>query len=174
MWLDLAVGVVVLGLLIYRQLIPRPVSSSSLRLSLILGVIGLIQVGSFLQKGHSGPLIAASLAGSLVLAAGFGAGRAATVRIWLRGGQAWSQGSWLTALLWVAALAAHLGYDALLDRSKAASGLGTASIVLYLAVSLAVQRVMVQHRARLAAGSPADGRPGAAWGAPGRWPASRR
>jgi hypothetical protein len=116
----------------------------------------------------------ASLAGSLVLAAGFGAGRAATVRIWLRGGQAWSQGSWLTALLWVAALAAHLGYDALLDRSKAASGLGTASIVLYLAVSLAVQRVMVQHRARLAAGSPADGRPGAAWGAPGRWPASRR
>jgi len=48
----------------------------------------------------------------------------------------------------VVALAAHLGYDALVDSSKAASGLGTASILLYLGVSLVVQRVIVQHRAR--------------------------
>ena len=148
MFFDLALGIVVLGFLIYRQLIPRQVSSSSLRISLVLGVIGFLQVVSFLQKGHPGPLIVASLAGSLVLAAGFGAARAATTRIWLRAGQAWSQGYWLTAVLWVVALAAHLGYDALVDSSKAASGLGTASILLYLAVSLAVQRVIVQHRAR--------------------------
>jgi len=52
------------------------------------------------------------IAGSLVLAAAFGALRAATVRIWIADGQAWSRGNWLTALLWVAAVAAHLGYDA--------------------------------------------------------------
>lgn len=148
MLLDLVLGVVVLGFLVYRQLRVRPVNSSGLRLALILGVIGIIQVSSFLQKDHSHSLILATLAGSLVLAAGFGAARAATVRIWLRDGQAWSQGSWVTALLWVVAVAAHLGYDALLDHGKAASGLGNASILLYLAVSLAVQRVIVQNRAQ--------------------------
>ena len=94
--------------------------------------------------------------GSLVLAAIFGALRAATVRIWLPDGQPWSRGSWLTALLWVLALAARLGYDALVAHGHAERGLGAATVVLYLAVSLGIQRLIVQSRAhRLQAGRPA-------------------
>jgi hypothetical protein len=137
----------VLALLIYRQLIPRPVSASTLRLLVILGVVGVLQTAQFLAHDHSGALTYAAVAGSLLLAAVFGALRAATVSIWLTGGQAWSKGTWLTACLWVAALAAHLGYDALIAHGHGDSGLGTATVVLYLAVSLAFQRVIVLARA---------------------------
>ena len=65
----------------------------------------------------------AALLGSLVLAAVFGVLRAATVRIWLQVGQPWSWGSWITASLWIVALTAQLGYDALVtDHSTAGPG----------------------------------------------------
>jgi len=62
----------------------------------------------------------------------------------VRDGRAWQQGNWITALLWIIGLAAHLGYDALVYKSSA---LGNVTILLYLAVSLAVQRVILQTRA---------------------------
>jgi hypothetical protein len=149
---DLVLGVVVLALLIYRQLVPRPIRSSSTRIVLILGVIGVVETVQFFQQHHQSSSTAtvtvAALLGSLVLAVAFGVARAKTVHVWLKDGAAWSRGNWLTAGLWVVALAAHLGYDALLDQHKSTHGLGTATIVLYLAVTFAVQRVIVQQRAR--------------------------
>ena len=149
---DLVLGVVVLALLIYRQLVPRPIRSSSTRIVLILGVIGIVETVQFLQQHHqsgsAAAVTAAALLGSLVLAVAFGFARAKTVHVWLKDGVPWSRGNWLTAGLWVVALAAHLGYDALLDQHKSTNGLGTATIVLYLAVTFAVQRVIVQQRAR--------------------------
>jgi hypothetical protein len=151
---EIVLGVVVLGLLIYRQLRRRPVNASGLRLVAILAVIGVIQAYQFLDKHHSGAVTYAALGGSLVLAAVFGALRAVTVRVWLQGGQPWSKGSWLTAALWIVALAAHLGYDALVTPGRGSSGLGAATLVLYLAVSLGIQRVVTQVRAsRLQPGS---------------------
>jgi len=42
----------------------------------------------------------------------------------------------------------HLGYDALVARGHGSGGdVGTATIVLYLAVSLGVQRLVSQYRA---------------------------
>ena len=73
--------------------------------------------------------------------------RASTVQIWLQDGRAWSQGNWLTAVLWIASLAAHLGYDVLVARGNYARGLGAATIILYLAISLGFQRVLVMRRA---------------------------
>jgi hypothetical protein len=151
--LDLVIGVAVLGLLIYRQLRTRPVSSSAMRISLVLGVAGLVETVQFLQKHHAGTVEFAALAGSLVLAVLFGALRARTVRVWLQDGTAWMQGNLITALLWVVALGAHLGYDALLDAHKSTNGLGNATILLYLAVTLVVQRYLViQRAARLTPG----------------------
>ena len=71
----------------------------------------------------------AALLGSLALAAGFGILRAVTVRIWLQDGRPWSRGNWITAALWIVALAVHLGYDALVaghaeDMTEAAAGAG--------------------------------------------------
>jgi hypothetical protein len=74
--------------------------------------------------------------------------RAATVRVWIQHGQPWTQGSLLTAALWVAALAAHLGYDYLLGQHKDISGIGNGTAVMYLAVSLGVQRLIVTYRAQ--------------------------
>jgi hypothetical protein len=91
-----------------------------------------------------------------VLAAIFGALRASTVRVWVDDGQPWSQGNWVTAALWIASLVAHLGYDALVVHGPGARGLGTATIVLYLAVTLGFQRVLVFRRAnRLQLAGPA-------------------
>ena len=146
--LDIILGLAVLALLIYRQLAARPVNSSALRLIAILVIIGIFQTYQFLSKGHDHPLTFAALGGSLVLAAIFGALRAGTVRVWLQDGQAWSQGNWLTATLWIASLVAHLGYDVLLVHGPGARGLGTATIVLYLAVTLGFQRVLVLRRAQ--------------------------
>jgi hypothetical protein len=152
--LDLVIGVAVLGLLIYRQLRSRPVSASAMRISLVLGAIGLVETVQFLQKHHAGTVEIAALAGSLVLAVLFGVLRARTVRVWLKDGTAWTQGNLLTAALWVVALGAHLGYDALLDTHKSTNGLGNATILLYLAVTLLVQRYLVSQRAaRLTPGS---------------------
>lgn len=151
--LDVILGVAALVLLIYRQLATRPVNASALRLIAILLIIGLLQTVQFLSKDHAHPLTFAALGGSLVLAGIFGALRASTIRVWLRDGQAWSKGNWLTAALWIVSLAAHLGYDILVVHGPGARGLGTATIVLYLAVSLGFQRILVllrAHRLQLA------------------------
>jgi hypothetical protein len=145
--IDIVIGIAVLGLLIYRQLIARPVSDSGLRIIAILAVVGLLEATQFLQHGHAGAVTYAALAGSLLLAALFGALRAATVRVWLRDGVPWSRGNWLTAGLWLIAVAAHLGYDALVTPGHGSSGVGAATVVLYLAVSLGIQRAVVLHRA---------------------------
>jgi UDP-N-acetylmuramyl pentapeptide phosphotransferase/UDP-N-acetylglucosamine-1-phosphate transferase len=107
--IQIVIGVVVLALLIYRQLRTRPVNASGLRIVAIIGAIGLIETYQFLQHHHAGAVTYAALLGSLALAAGFGVPRAATVRIWLQDGQPWSRGSWITAGLWIVALAVHPG-----------------------------------------------------------------
>jgi hypothetical protein len=145
---ELLIGIAVLALIMYRNLVARPVRQRTQRIFLILGIIGIIETVQYLQKNHVEAAVGvAALAGSLVLAAAFGAIRAATVRVWMKDGQPWSQGSWITAGLWIVALAAHLGYDALIGTHKDISGLGSATLVLYLAVSLAVQWLIVSARA---------------------------
>jgi hypothetical protein len=143
----LIIGIAVLGLLIYRNLRAQPVRQFNPRLYLILGVVGVVETVQYLDKHHAGTAGVAALAGSLVLAAVFAVIRAATVRVWMKDGQPWSQGNLLTAGLWVVALAAHLGYDYMLSSHKDISGLGDATVLLYLVVSLAIQRIIVQSRA---------------------------
>lgn len=142
---DLVIGLLALGLVIYRQVIPRPVKSS-MRLPLILGVIGAVEAYQFLKGQHIDAMIIAELIGSLVLAAVFGLARAATVRLSFRQGQWWSRGNWLTAILWVLSLAAHLGLDALVSGKHGHESLGQATILLYLAVTYTMQRLIVQAR----------------------------
>lgn len=144
---ELLIGVVVLGLLIYRQLVARPVRANA-RLLVVLVVIGLVETVGYFDKVHAGSAAAVALVGSLVLAAVFGLARAATVKVWTQEGQPWSKGNLVTAGLWVLALAAHLGYDYLIGQHKGLSGLGDATILLYLVVTLAVQRLVVIMRAQ--------------------------
>jgi hypothetical protein len=143
----LVVGVAVLGLLIFRQLRARPVRGNQ-RIVLILVIIGLLEAAAAVQKTHAGSAAVVALVGSLVLAAVFGAARAATVKIWMQDGQAWVKGNVLTAVLWIAAVGVHLGYDYLIGQHKDLGNIGDATLLLYVAISLAIQRVIVTARAQ--------------------------
>jgi hypothetical protein len=164
---DIVLGVVVLALLIYRQVVPRPVTTRGLQIVGILAIIGVLQTVQYFDKYHSSDGTYAALGGSLVLAAIFGALRSATVRLWIQDGQPWQKGNWVTGALWVVALAAHLGYDALVARGHGhgAPSVGDATVVLYLAVSLGIQRLIVQQRANRVL--PGGGAPGTGAAGPG-------
>ena len=146
---NIVIGVAVVALLIFRQLSARRVrEQTAARLVAILGVIGIVEMVQAAKGHHIGATTIAAIAAGLVLGAGLGAARALTVRIWRdAGGIAWRQGSLLTAGLWIISLAAHFGIDALIDHSTTAKGLGSADILLYLAVSLGVQREVTRARA---------------------------
>jgi hypothetical protein len=147
---DLVIGIAVLALLLWRQLATRRLSESY-RFTVILAIVGIIEFANFL-KGHprDGGAIAAAVVGSLVLAGVFGWIRALTVRVWRQeGGQLLRKGTWLTALLWVVSLAVHLGYDALVAghvTGKNGGSVADATVVLYLVVTLAVQRYALLRR----------------------------
>jgi hypothetical protein len=145
---DLLVDVAILAFILVRQLQVRPVRSN-MRLPLILGIIGVVELSQFLNHGHHGAAIIAALLGSLVLAAITAAIRAVTVHVWIDAGQALRQGTWITAVLWILSLALHLGYDYLLEgKGSSQAGLGSASLVLYFAVTYAIQRLILTARAR--------------------------
>jgi FtsH-binding integral membrane protein len=146
--IGIVVELAILALVLGRQLQTRPVSSSY-RLPAILAAIGAVELFSFAhsqhESAHAGTIVTA-VAGSLVLAAATGALRAPTVRLWRQDGQLWRKGTWLTLALWVVSLAAHFGYDALVARGTVA-GVSGASVLLYFAVSLAVQQLILSARA---------------------------
>jgi hypothetical protein len=148
---SVVIGLAVLAWVLFRQLSTRRLSENY-RLSLILAIIGAVQFVDFL-KGHPGNPggITAAVAGSLVLAAAFGVARSLTVRVWRQGGQLLRKGTWVTALLWVIAVAAHYGYDDLVAghiTGKNGSSVGNATVLLYLVISLTVQQFVLLARVK--------------------------
>jgi hypothetical protein len=154
---NIAIGLIVVGLLLVRQLQPRPVrEASSIRLVLILGAAGIFETSNAVGHHHLTAAAVAWLAVSLMAGAVTGAIRAATVRVWrAQDGSAWRQGTVLTAALWVISLGAHLALDTVIDHASRIAALGTSSILLYLAVTLGIQREIVHRRAAPLA--PAEG-----------------
>lgn len=119
--------------------------------ALVMG--GGQQLASFLKGQRSfttipdGKTVVAAVIGSLVLAVVSGAIRAPTVRLWWQDGQCWRKGTWVTLVLWVASIGVHLGYDALVAHSTGVAQIGDASLLLFFAVSLMVQPVILGTRA---------------------------
>jgi hypothetical protein len=147
---SLAIGILVLGFLISRQLMTRRLRENY-RVFAILAVIGLVEFVNYLhgRAVASDTRITLAVAGSLILAAVMGVLRALTVRVWRDGGgQLLIRGSWLTGILWAIAVGAHLGYDYLVvGGGKNGTALGNATILLYLCASLGVQRFVLLSRA---------------------------
>src|ERR1700733_7334666 len=148
---SLVIGLAVLALVLYRQLAARRLTETY-RLSIILAVIGAVQFAGFL-KGHPGnPAgITAAVVGSLVLAGAFGVARAITVRVWRQDGQLMRKGTWITAVLWIVAVAAHYGYDDLVAghiTGKHGSNVRDAPVLLDLVISLTVQQFVLLARVK--------------------------
>jgi len=57
-------------------------------------------------------------------------------------------------VLWVVSLGVHLGYDYLVDGKGPQSGLGSASLTLYFAVTYTIQRLILQAKAQRLANAP--------------------
>lgn len=145
---SIAVGVLVLGYILFRQVQKRSVNEDNRPvLLLVLFVIGAVELVQFVQ-GHpvNGTGIAMLLA-SFVAAGVFGAIRAYTVRLWREGGTLYRQGNAWTIVLWLVAIGVHFGADVLIDHSGSAKGLSSVALMLYIAVSFGVQRIVVRSRA---------------------------
>ena len=117
---NIAIGLIVVGLLLVRQLQPRPArEASSIRLVLILGAAGIFEISKAVGHHHLTAATVAWLAVSLAVGAVTGAIRAATVRVWrAQDGSAWRQGTMLTAALWLISLGAHLALDTVIDHAS--------------------------------------------------------
>jgi hypothetical protein len=166
---NLIIGVLVLVLLLSRQLVTRRLSESY-RLSVILAIIGVVEFATFLNgHPHRDGGIAEAVVGSLVIAAAFGAIRALTVHVWRENGLLVRRGTLLTAVLWILSLAAHLGYDDLVAghiTGKNGGNVGDATVLLYLVVTLTIQRFVLLNRVarQEAAGTLPAGPPaGSSW-----------
>lgn len=136
----LLISLAVFVFILWRQRQVRPLRSRVTG-AVLLAVLG---VGNLTGSAQTQPLSGAQVAWLVSLltvdAVGLGAVRALTVRIWLDdAGQAWRQGTWWTALLWVAGAAAH-------EFADGAAGIGSASALLYLGLTLAAQRLVLSAR----------------------------
>ena len=143
---EIVIGVAVVILLLARQVQKRSVKEDSRPvIFLVLAVVGLVEAGQFLKSHPVGSEAILLTVASLVLAAVFGVIRAYTMRLWREEDQLFRQGNVLTIVLWLVAIGLHIGGDTLIDSS--AKGLSTTTLLLYLAVSLGVQQVVVRYRA---------------------------
>lgn len=147
--IDVIVGIGVVTLVVVRQFKPRRAKeNSSARLVLILALVGVIEIVSA-KRGFS--VSAATwtwILASLIVGAGLGALRGATVTIWRdQQGVAWRKGTAWTAALWVVSFGAHLALEVGINHSTKAVSLGASSLLLYLAVTLGVQRELIRWRA---------------------------
>ncbi|MFE0379420.1 hypothetical protein ACFW1M_28475 [Streptomyces inhibens] len=149
----LVLVVVVVGLVVRQQLRTRPVRRiGSLIAPALLGVLGVagIAFGVFsVARDH--PLTALPivlLAVSLAVAAGFGAARARTVRVWRAPhGVVLRKGTVATAGMWLASVCVHIGLGLWIDHAAGAGVLGTVSLYAYVAIGLGTQNLLVRGQA---------------------------
>ena len=145
---SVVIGLAVLAWLLWRQVQVRELRrDKGMTFPLILVVAGIAQISSYSHEHPLGTTGTALLATSIVVAAAFGALRATTVNLWLEDGKLLRQGTVVTAVLWVVAIAIHIGGDHVIAPHDA-DRLGGVSLLLYLGVSLAVQRFCLEQRAR--------------------------
>jgi hypothetical protein len=147
---NIVIAVAVVVWLIVRQLQVRPVKENRpYRIALVLGVIGVIEISNYAGGKHLPPVAYVILVLSLAVGAVFGFFRAQVTSVW-RGddGVLVRQGNAVTVVLWIVGLALHIGIDVLLKRTApAADQLGSVSLLLYLAVTVAAQRWVVTGKA---------------------------
>jgi hypothetical protein len=147
---NILLGLVVVAWLLWNQLRTRRVREKFAQIYFLLGVIGLAETYTIISEHASavGAVAIIWIVVSLVTAALLGVIRATTVKIWRdAAGMAWRKGTAVTIILWIIALGIHFGFEFVIDHASAIATLGSATFLLYLAISLGVQREVVRQRA---------------------------
>lgn len=154
--ITLLISVVILGWLLVKQLSVRPLKDRSV-LWVVFILVGLVQTANFVQGVTLNVSDVLLLLLSIAVGMGLAAARAFTTATW-RGedGVLYRKGNWLTAILWIIGIGQHL----LIDHFVI-DGFGTASIMLYFGIVIAVQRQVLLLRVRRGAvlsAAPVSGR----------------
>ncbi|MEU5421584.1 hypothetical protein [Streptomyces sp. NPDC020667] len=149
----LVAAALVVGLVVRQQLRTRPVRRyGSLITPAVFGVLGIsgiaFGVASVVKDRPLTALPVALLAASLAVAAGLGAARSRTVRVW-RGpqGEVLRKGTAATTGLWLASAGVHFGLGLWIDHAAGTGVLGVASLYAYLAIGVGTQNLLVRGRA---------------------------
>jgi hypothetical protein len=133
------------GWVLYRQTIARPVTARSLWvLPGILAIIGIAAIGQ-VDGGKLSATAVTYLAIDLVSSAVLGAVRGWFVRVFERDGVMWRQGGVVTISLWVAAIGVRIVVTILASNAGVAS-VSNAALELAFGVSLLAQNGVVALR----------------------------
>lgn len=136
------VGVLVLIPVLLRQIRVVPVPRTYVpRLPIVLGVIGLFAMSSYAGDHHVTSADWSWVLGTFVGAIVLGGLRGVTMRVWDTNGWVVRQANLVTMALWLGTLVLQFAGDA-------AAGLVGASFLIFLGLTMAVQRYVEFRRAR--------------------------
>ncbi|MFG2530308.1 hypothetical protein [Streptomyces sp. NPDC048516] len=161
----LAIAVPAVGLVMGQQLRTRRVRPvGSLLTPVVFAVLGIagiaFGVASVVEHHPLTALPVVLLVVSLVVAAGFGAARARTVRVWCGPqGEVLRKGTAATTGLWLTSAGVHFGLGLWIDQTAGAGVLGAVSLYAYLAIGLGTQNLLVRGRATALRRPAATGQP---------------
>ncbi|GAA5189472.1 hypothetical protein GCM10023322_42400 [Rugosimonospora acidiphila] len=154
---DGIIALLVLVWVIRRQMAERQLTTRRmLAMPLILIVIGLVTDKTLFHRLDSATALVL-LATGLVIGAVSGAARAATQHISWRGGVVYTRGTRWTMVLWLATVLVRVGMAALGSVLHAPEGSG--EVLIFLAVTLGVQNLLLARRAGLTLSGAPVGRP---------------
>ena len=154
------IGLAVLAWLISRQVRRLPIgrrggtgggagaSGRRTQVGAVIALVGVIEFVDFTRHHHLPASSYGILAVSLLVGCGFGVARGFTVRIFVEGGQLYRQGTVTTAVLWVLGVGLHLASDRAITHYGGPAGAASASVLLYLALSLVIQGIVLRRRVR--------------------------
>lgn len=144
--------VAVLAFILVRQLRVQPIKDNLLKAPLIIGVIGFLNASNYLGSHHVTPADMAGVVAGLVVATVVAWPRSRSMHVWRAADGTWMRrGTFTTIAWWVVAVAGHAATAFLVpilmgEKSHGMGGFESATIMLYLAVSLGAQGLFLEQR----------------------------
>jgi hypothetical protein len=149
-YVSIGLAVLVVAFVCYRQLQTRSIREErGLFLYVIVFALGVLQTSTFLQSHRVGTTAIVLVCASVLVGIGLGALRGRLTHLWRADGQLFRRGNPWTIAIWIGGIGIHLGidlYSGALDRS--AKGFATSSLLLYVGLSLGMQRLVLLRRAK--------------------------
>ncbi|WP_019203106.1 hypothetical protein [Tsukamurella sp. 1534] len=145
------VTVVALGWIVYRQMQARPLKENTVRIAVVLCVVGLVQTVQYVSAGGpvgAGHAVAAAL--GLIVAVALAYPRALTTRVFPGpDGRYLRQGTAATMGLWVVAIGLHVAIDVAVPAAlgdHTGRGFAGVTTMLFVGVTLLAQSLFLRRR----------------------------